>query len=63
MHMLLGELFAKAALQPCRVVDLLPSQIDVIGSHAHTTYHRWSPAGDRYWQGGAWHQLPDIRLG
>lgn len=40
VNFLLGELFAKAALRLCRVAGVAPTQVDAIGSHGHTIYHR-----------------------
>ena len=40
VNVLLGELFARAVLKLCRAADVTPEQIDAIGSHGHTVYHR-----------------------
>lgn len=40
VNVLLGELFAKAALKVCRSAQVLPEQVAAIGSHGHTIYHR-----------------------
>ena len=40
VNVLVGELFAKAALKLCRVAKIAPDSISAIGSHGHTIYHR-----------------------
>ncbi len=40
MNFLLGELFAEAALSVVKKAGLVPSDIDVIGSHGQTIYHQ-----------------------
>ena len=40
VNVLLGELFAKAALKVCSSAQILPEQVAAIGSHGHTIYHR-----------------------
>ncbi|WP_027340771.1 anhydro-N-acetylmuramic acid kinase AnmK [Halonatronum saccharophilum] len=35
----LGEEFAKAALDTCKVAGVAPSEVDLIGSHGQTIYH------------------------
>src|SRR5262249_56167295 len=39
-NLLLGELFARAALRLCRIMEVTPAQVDAIGSHGHTIYHQ-----------------------
>lgn len=40
VNVLVGELFAKAALKLCRAAKIAPDSITAIGSHGHTIYHR-----------------------
>src|SRR5262249_12878998 len=40
VNFLLGELFARAALDLCAVTGVAPARVDAIGSHGHTIYHR-----------------------
>jgi anhydro-N-acetylmuramic acid kinase len=40
VNFLLGELFARAALRLCRIMEVTPAQVNAIGSHGHTIYHR-----------------------
>jgi len=40
VNFLLGELFARAALRLCCILEVTPAQVDAIGSHGHTIYHR-----------------------
>jgi anhydro-N-acetylmuramic acid kinase len=40
VNFLLGELFARAALNLCNVMGVAPAQVDAIGSHGHTIYHQ-----------------------
>ncbi len=40
VNVVLGELFARAALRLCRVADIHPNQVAAIGSHGHTVYHQ-----------------------
>ncbi len=40
VNVLLGQLFAKAALKVCRTAQVDPALITAIGSHGHTIYHR-----------------------
>jgi len=40
MNFTLGGLFAGAVLGLCRAADTLPQEIDAVGSHGHTIYHR-----------------------
>ena len=40
VNVLLGELFAGAALRLCRTAGVAPRDIDAVGSHGHTIYHR-----------------------
>lgn len=40
MNFTLGELFAGAVLRLCRDAGTSPQEIDAIGSHGHTVYHR-----------------------
>lgn len=44
LNFLLGELFASAALSACKKFRVAPMQIDVIGSHGQTVFHRGTPA-------------------
>jgi anhydro-N-acetylmuramic acid kinase len=43
LNFLLGEMFADAALQACRKFRVVPSQINVIGSHGQTIFHQGTP--------------------
>jgi anhydro-N-acetylmuramic acid kinase len=43
LNFLLGELFAKAALQVCRAARISPQRVSVIGSHGQTIYHQGRP--------------------
>jgi anhydro-N-acetylmuramic acid kinase len=43
LNLLLGELFAKAALRVCRVAHVSPQRVSVIGSHGQTIYHQGRP--------------------
>jgi anhydro-N-acetylmuramic acid kinase len=43
LNVLLGELFADAALAACRKFRVRPSQITVIGSHGQTVFHQGTP--------------------
>jgi len=40
VNFLLGELFARAALNLCATLGVAPARVDAIGSHGHTIYHR-----------------------
>ena len=40
VNVLVGELFAKAALKLCQVAQISPDCVAAIGSHGHTIYHR-----------------------
>jgi anhydro-N-acetylmuramic acid kinase len=40
LNFVLGELFAKAALQVCRAAHVSPRRLFVIGSHGQTIYHQ-----------------------
>lgn len=40
INFLLGELFARAALKLCHIMGVAPAQVNAIGSHGHTIYHR-----------------------
>lgn len=40
VNVLLGELFARAALRLCRAAGVSPDDIDAVGSHGHTIYHQ-----------------------
>jgi len=40
MNVLLGQHFARAVKKLCRMADVSLEEIDVIGSHGHTVYHR-----------------------
>jgi anhydro-N-acetylmuramic acid kinase len=44
LNFLLGEIFAKAALEACKAFGVAPAQIDVIGSHGQTVFHQGTPA-------------------
>jgi len=43
-NFLLGELFARAALDACRRFRVSPRRISLIGSHGQTVFHQGSPA-------------------
>ena len=40
MNVLVGELFAKAALRLCQAAKISPDSVAAIGSHGHTIYHQ-----------------------
>ena len=40
LHMELGEVYARAALEVIRLAGLSPGQVDAIGSHGQTVWHR-----------------------
>ncbi|HEV8385735.1 MAG TPA: anhydro-N-acetylmuramic acid kinase [Candidatus Acidoferrales bacterium] len=40
LNFLLGELFARAALDACKKFRVRPSQISLVGSHGQTMYHQ-----------------------
>src|ERR1700693_3057157 len=44
LNLLLGELFAGAALAACRKFRVASAQIDVIGSHGQTVFHQGIPS-------------------
>ncbi len=44
LNFLLGELFARAALEACRRFRVPPKNIDLIGSHGQTIYHQGRPS-------------------
>jgi anhydro-N-acetylmuramic acid kinase len=44
LNFLLGELFARAALNACRRFRLSPRRVALIGSHGQTIYHQGTPA-------------------
>jgi anhydro-N-acetylmuramic acid kinase len=44
LNVLLGELFAKAALEACRRFRVSPRRVRLIGSHGQTIYHQGRPA-------------------
>ncbi len=44
LNVLLGELFAKAALDVCRRLRISRSRVSLIGSHGQTIYHQGQPA-------------------
>ena len=43
LHVLLGEIFAQAALRTIKKAGLTPEQVQLIGSHGQTIYHRPVP--------------------
>ena len=43
LNVLLGRLFARAALEACRRFHVRPRQIALIGSHGQTVYHQGDP--------------------
>jgi anhydro-N-acetylmuramic acid kinase len=43
LNFLLGDLFAKAALQVCREAHVSPRRVSVVGSHGQTIYHQGGP--------------------
>ncbi|HXX23397.1 MAG TPA: anhydro-N-acetylmuramic acid kinase [Terriglobia bacterium] len=43
LNFVLGDLFAKAALQVCRAARISPQRVSVIGSHGQTIYHQGRP--------------------
>src|ERR1700688_2302655 len=43
LNFLLGEIFADAALSACKKFRVLPSQIEVTGSHGQTVFHQGAP--------------------
>ena len=44
LNVLLGRLFARAALEACRRFRVSPRQIALIGSHGQTVYHQGEPS-------------------
>lgn len=46
MNFLLGELFAAAALHVCRSAGFPVGELDLVGSHGQTIYHRPDPVTD-----------------
>lgn len=40
LNFLLGELFAKACLEVCKVAGVSPGEIDFVGSHGQTIFHQ-----------------------
>ncbi len=44
LNFLLGELFARAALNLCKRARISPREVDLIGSHGQTVYHQGAPA-------------------
>jgi anhydro-N-acetylmuramic acid kinase len=44
LNVLLGELFAKAALDACRKFRIAPRRVDLIGSHGQTIFHQGQAA-------------------
>jgi anhydro-N-acetylmuramic acid kinase len=44
LNVLLGELFAQAALDACRRFGIAPHSVDLIGSHGQTIFHQGAPA-------------------
>ena len=44
LNVLVGELFAKAALDACRTFRIAPRRVQLIGSHGQTIYHQGQPA-------------------
>ena len=47
LNALLGEWFARAALRIIKASGRKPSEVDLVGSHGHTIYHRPMPAAER----------------
>ncbi len=43
LNFVLGELFARAALEVCRQGGISPQRLAVVGSHGQTIYHQGSP--------------------
>ncbi len=44
LNFLLGELFARAALQACRRFRISPRRIALVGSHGQTVFHQGAPS-------------------
>ena len=44
LNVLVGELFAQAALRACRQFRVSPRSVDLIGSHGQTIFHQGRPA-------------------
>jgi len=44
LNVLIGELFAQAALAACRKFGVSPRRVDLIGSHGQTIFHQGAPA-------------------
>ncbi|HKO03236.1 MAG TPA: anhydro-N-acetylmuramic acid kinase [Candidatus Acidoferrales bacterium] len=44
LNFLLGELFARAALDACRKFRIAPRSVQLIGSHGQTIFHQGGPA-------------------
>src|SRR5712692_5570580 len=40
LNFLLGDLFARAALEACRRFGISPRQVALVGSHGHTVFHQ-----------------------
>ncbi len=47
MNVLLGEIYAQAALEVIRKAGLTPGEVDLIGSHGQTIWH--APVAEEYW--------------
>jgi len=58
LNFVLGELFARAALDICAVAGVEPGRVDVVGSHGQTVWHDPFPAG-----AGVWRRSSTLQLG
>lgn len=58
LNFVLGELFADAALRVCELSGVVPSDLELIGSHGQTVWHDPFPRGE-----GLWRRSSTLQLG